>query len=67
MDETPAHNTEMERACGMVDYRLQKLKKLPAVSRSLILDKCHKAKLGQGASFRSFREAAEEKGKVELE
>ena len=52
MDETPVHNIKIKRACARVDYGLQKLGKLAADSRSRILDRHHKAKLGQGASFR---------------
>ena len=37
IDDTPVNNIGCERTCGKVDYRLQKLKDLQAVSRSIIL------------------------------
>ena len=36
--DTPVHNVGMERLCGLVGHRAQKLKSLEAVSRSIILD-----------------------------
>ena len=37
IDDTPVSNMAMERICGLVDYRLHKLKQLEPVSRSIIL------------------------------
>ena len=37
IDDTPVHNIGMERQCGKVNYRLQNLGTLPAVSKSIIL------------------------------
>ena len=50
----------MERLCGKVDYRKSKLKKLDAVSRSIILDSTGNLRKDSRESFRSFRKKAEE-------
>ena len=54
VDDCPVTNLEMERFCGLVDYRETKLKSLTAVSRSMILGKA-KEKEGEKTSFRSFQ------------
>ena len=61
IDETPVHNIEMERQCGKVDYRLKKYLKLPAVSRSIILQRSKQLREGELPSFRGFKEAAKAK------
>ena len=68
IDDTPVHNIGMERQCGKVDYRLQKLGTLPAVSRSIILQRCQQLRDGQNPSFRGYmyRAAALAKREVEL-
>ena len=66
IDATPVHNIGMERQCGKVDYRLQKLGTLPAVSRSIILQRCQQLRDGQNPSFRGYRAAALAKREVEL-
>eukprot|EP00731_Ephydatia_muelleri_P014660 Em0008g380a len=55
IDDTPVHNIGMERQCGKVDYRLQKLGTLPAVSRSIILQRCQQLRDGQNPFFRDYR------------
>ena len=59
--ETPIHNIGMERQCGKVDYRLKKYLKLPAVSRSIILQRSKQLREGELPSFRGFKEAAKAK------
>ena len=66
IDETPVHNIAMERQCGKVDYRLKKYGSLPAVSRSIILQKSQDLRDGKIPSFRGFKEAAEAKKELEL-
>ena len=61
IDETPVHNIGMERQCGKVDYRLKKYLKLPAVSRSIILQRSKQLREGELPSFRGFKEAAKAK------
>ena len=59
IDDTPVHNIGMERQCGKVDYRLQKLGTLPAVSRSIILQRCQQLRDGQNPFFRDYRAESE--------
>ena len=66
IDDTSVHNTGMERQCGKVDYRLQKPGTLPAVSRSIILQRCQQLRDGHNPSFRGYRAAALAKREVEL-
>ena len=61
IDETPVHNIGMERQCGKVDYRLKKYLKLPAVSRSIILQRSKQLREGELPYFRGFKEAAKAK------
>ena len=44
----------MERQCGKVDYRLQKLGTLPAGIRPSILQRCQQLRDGQNPSFRGY-------------
>ena len=55
IDDTPVTNVGMERSCGKVDYRLQKLKHLDAVSRSIILQKTQVMRDNNPSNFRSFK------------
>ena len=66
VDDTPVHNIGMERQCGKVDYRLQKLKNLQAVSRSIILQRAEQLRTGASTSFRGFKEAVEAKKEIEI-
>ena len=56
IDDTPVHNLGMERSCGKVDYRLQKLKHLEAVSRSIMLQKTQALRDNKPCNFRGFKE-----------
>ena len=67
IDDTPVHNLAMERQCGTVDYRLPKLQKLSAVSRSMILGKTKELRKGDLSSFRSFKKETEKRMNIELE
>ena len=67
IDETPVHNIGMERQCGKVDYRLKKYGQLPAVSRSIILQKSKDLRKEEIPSFRGFKEAAKAKLDMELD
>ena len=68
IDDCPVTNLEMERFCGKVDYRQNKLKKLAAISRSIVLGKADEAGGGQGeVSFRSFKERTLARRELELE
>ena len=58
IDDTPVHNLGMERLCGLVGYRAQKLQTLEAVSRSIILDAAGKIRSDADVSFRQFRAKA---------
>ena len=49
----------MERSCGKVNYRLQKLKNLEAVSRSIILQKTQEMRDKSPTAFRSFKQELE--------
>ena len=51
VDDAPVHNMGMERICGKVDYRLEKLKNLNAVSRSIILQKTQALREGKPDNF----------------
>ena len=55
IDDTPVTNVGMERSCGKVDYRLQKLKHLEAVSRSIILQKTQVMRDNNPSNFRGFK------------
>ena len=55
IDDCPVTNLEMERFCGKVDYRQNKLKKLTAISRSIILGKVKSAD-GEETNFRNFKQ-----------
>ena len=66
VDDTPVTNLAMERQCATVDYRLPKLKKLSAVSRSLILAKTKGVISEDTPNFRSFREEVESLREVNL-
>ena len=59
IDDTPVTNIGMERGCGKVDYRLQKLKNLEAVSRSIILQKTQEMRDNSPTAFRSFKQELE--------
>ena len=54
-DDTPVNNISMERNLRTVDYRLQKLRTLEAVSRSVILDKTKELREKSMESFRSYK------------
>ena len=60
-DDTRVNNISMERNLGTVDYRLQKLRTLEAVSRSVILDKTKELREKSTESFRSYRKETEKK------
>ena len=55
INDTPINNIGSERTCGKVDYRLQKLKDLEAVSRSIILQRPQNLMDNKPSDFRSFR------------
>ena len=67
IDDTPVNNIAMERQCGTVDYRLQKLRTLQAVSRSMILAKAAELRDGKESQFRSFKVEVEKKRQLEIE
>ena len=53
---------------GLTDMRLKKYGDLAATSRSIVLGKTeHLRDQNQGESFRKYRQAAEEKRKLELD
>ena len=56
IDDTPVNNIACERTCGKVDYRLQKLKNLDAVSRSIILQNTQQERENRPSDFRSYKE-----------
>ena len=56
IDDTLVNNITSERTCGKVDYRLQKLKNLEAVSRSIILQKSQNLRDSKPCNFRTFKE-----------
>ena len=58
IDDTPVSNMAMERICGLVDYRLHKLKQLEPVSRSNISQSTKTLRNNNESSYRSFAEAA---------
>ena len=66
VDDTPVNNLAMERQCGKVDYRLQKISSLQAVSRSIILQRAGELRAGTVTSFRGFKEAAKAKQELDL-
>ena len=66
IDDTPVHNSSMERQCCKGDYRLQKLGTLPAVSRSIILRRSQQLKEGKNSLVRGSVAAALTKREVEL-
>ena len=55
IDDTVVTNIGMERSCGLVYYRLQHLKHLQAVSRSIILKKTQSLRESKPANFRGSR------------
>ena len=65
-DDTPINNISMERNLATVDYRLQKLRTLEAVSRSVILDKTKERREKSMESFRSYRKEEEKKVEISL-
>ena len=67
VDDTPVNNIAMERVCGKVDQRLQKLGQLEAVSRSIILSKSAELRDGKESNFRGFKAEVEKKKQLELE
>lgn len=67
IDDCPVNNLDMERACGLVDHRLKKLRTLQAVSRSLILARADELRGGKKSEFRGFKEECERKRQLELE
>ena len=66
IDDTPVTNIGMERSCGKVDYRLQKLKNLEAVSRSIILQKTQEMRDKTPTAFRSFKQELEKVKELKL-
>ena len=56
VDKTPVNNIAMERNCGLVDYRLHKLQRLSAVSRSMVLARRKEVSTGEPSSFRSYKQ-----------
>ena len=67
IDDTPVNNIAMERTCGMVDQRLQKLGQLEAVSRSIILSRSSELRDGNVSEFRGFKAVVEKKKQLELQ
>ena len=59
IDDTVVTNIGMVRSCGLVDYRLQHLKHLEAVSRSIILKKTQSLRESKPTNFRGFKEELE--------
>ena len=59
-------NIGMERSCGLVDYRLQHLKYLEAVSRSIILKKTQSLRESKPTDFRGFKEELEKVKELKL-
>ena len=66
IDDTVVTNIGMERSCGLVDYRLQHLKHLEAVSRSIILKKTQSLRESKPANFRGFKEQLEKVMELKL-
>ena len=66
IDDTVVTNIGMERSCGLVDYRLQHLKHLEAVSRSIILKKTQSLRESKPANFRGFKEQLEKVKELKL-
>ena len=64
--DTPVTNIGMERSCAKVDYRLQKLKCLEAVSRSIILQKTQDMRDDKPSNFRSFKDKLEKVKELKL-
>ena len=56
----------MERSCGKVDYRLQKIKHLEADSRSIILQKTQALGDNKPCSFRGFKAELEKVKELRL-
>ena len=67
IDDTPVHNLAMERQCGTVGHRVEKLKTLSAVARSMILQKTKQLRDNSSTSFRSFKKETEKRRLLELE
>ena len=57
----------MERSCGKIDYRLQKLKDLEAASKSVIFQYTESLKENSEVSFRTFAEAAKKVKDLKIE
>ena len=66
VDDTLVNNLAMERQCGKVDYRLQKISTLQAISRSIILQRARELRAGTTTSFQGFKEAAKAKQELDL-
>ena len=66
VDDCPVTNLDMERSCGLVDYRVKKLKTVKAVSRSMILGKTQE-KEGEVSSFRSFKKETQARRELDLQ
>ena len=64
--DTVVTNIGMERSCGLVDYRLQHLKNLEAVSRSIILKKTQSLWDNKPVYFRGFKEELEKVKELRL-
>ena len=66
VDQSPCNNIAMERTFGMADYRLQKLRNLSAVSRSMILARGADLRGDKESNFRGFKEEVVKKRELEL-
>ena len=60
INDTPVNNVVCERTCGKVDYRLQKLKNLEAVSRSIILQQTQSMRSEKPSNFQGELESVKE-------
>ena len=58
IDDTPVTNTAMERLCGLVAYRLHKLRDLEDKSHSIILNSTEQLRKDVNLSLHSFAEEA---------
>ena len=66
IEVTPTHNMAGERDHGWIDFRLHKSAQLSAVSRQHILQRTKELREGTSSSFRSYKEVAKDKRKLEL-
>ena len=66
IDDTVMTNIGMERSCGLVDYRLQHLKHLEAVSSSIILKKTQSLRKSKPVNFQGFKEQLENVKELKL-